>query len=66
VAQTSSLFSSDSWNNITFTAGEVRDPQRNIPLSLALGTILVITLYLLANIAYLVSLPFETIQNGAE
>ena len=63
VAQTSSLFSSDSWNNITFTAGEVKDPKRNIPLSLALGTILVITLYLLANIAYLVSLPFETIQN---
>jgi APA family basic amino acid/polyamine antiporter len=62
VAQTNSLFSADAWNNITFTAGEVRNPRRNIPLSLALGTFLVITLYLLANLAYLVTLPFETIQ----
>ena len=65
VAQTNSLFSSDAWNNITFTAGEVKDPKRNIPLSLAFGTILVIALYLLANVAYLVSLPFETIQGVA-
>ncbi len=63
VAQTNSLFSADAWNNITFTAGEVKDPKRNIPLSLALGTGLVITLYLLANLAYLVTLRFETIQN---
>ena len=63
VAQTNSLFSADAWNNITFTAGEVKDPKRNIPLSLALGTGLVITLYLLANLAYLVTLKFETIQN---
>ena len=63
VAQTNSLFSADAWNNITFTAGEVKNPRRNIPLSLALGTGLVITLYLLANVAYLVTLPFETIQN---
>src|SRR6187431_2559493 len=53
VAQTGSLFSADAWNNITFTAGEVINPKRNVPLSLALGTILVITLYLLANVAYL-------------
>ncbi len=65
VAQTNSLFSADAWNNITFTAGEVKDPKRNIPLSLALGTGLVITLYLLANIAYLVTLKFEAIQNVA-
>jgi APA family basic amino acid/polyamine antiporter len=63
VAQTNSLFSADAWNNITFTAGEVRDPKRNIPLSLAFGTGLVITLYLLANIAYLVTLKFEAIQS---
>lgn len=63
VAQTNSLFSADAWNNITFTAGEVKDPKRNIPLSLVMGTGLVITLYLLANVAYLVTLPFETIQN---
>ncbi len=65
VAQTNSLFSADAWNNITFTAGEVKDPKRNIPLSLALGTGLVITLYLLANVAYLVTLKFEAIQTVA-
>src|SRR5215216_4586289 len=63
VAQTNSLFSADAWNNITFTAGEVKDPKRNIPLSLAFGTALVIGLYLLANVAYLATLRFEDIQN---
>lgn len=62
VAQTNSLFSADAWNSITFTAGEVRDPKRNIPLSLAFGTILVIGLYMLANLAYLVTLSFTDIQ----
>ena len=65
VAQTNSLFSADSWNNITFTAGEVKDPERNIPLSLAFGTFLVIGLYLLANLAYLATLPIQTIQTVA-
>ncbi len=64
VSQTGSLFSSDAWNNITFTAGEVRQPRRNIPLALALGTGLVIALYLLANVAYLVTLPFADIQHA--
>jgi APA family basic amino acid/polyamine antiporter len=64
VAQTNSLFSADAWNNITFTAGEVINPRRNIPLSLAFGTILVIGLYLLANVAYLAALPFDAIQNA--
>src|SRR3954462_1379223 len=64
VAQTNSLFSADAWNNITFTAGEVKDPRRNIPLSLAFGTFLVIGLYLLANVAYLAALPFAAIQNA--
>ena len=64
VSQTGSLFSSDAWNNITFTAGEVKNPRRNIPLSLAIGTIVVITLYLLANLAYLVTLPFQQIQDA--
>ena len=64
VAQTNSLFSADAWNNITFTAGEVKNPRRNIPLSLAFGTILVIGLYLLANVAYLAALPFVAIQNA--
>ena len=65
VSQTGSLFSADAWNNITFTAGEVKDPRRNIPLSLALGTGVVIGLYLLANVAYLVTLPFDQIQHAA-
>ena len=64
VAQTNSLFSADAWNNITFTAGEVKNPRRNVPLSLAFGTILVIGLYLLANVAYLAALPFLAIQNA--
>jgi APA family basic amino acid/polyamine antiporter len=66
VAQVGSLFSADAWNNITFTAGEVKDPRRNLPLSLALGTGLVITLYLLANVAYLFVLPLEKIQHAPD
>ncbi|MSV35428.1 MAG: amino acid permease, partial [Bryobacterales bacterium] len=64
VAQTGSLFSADAWNNITFTAGEVREPRRNVPLSLAFGTGIVIGLYFLANIAYLVVLPFDKVQTA--
>jgi len=64
VAQTNSLFSADAWNNITFTAGEVVNPRRNVPLSLAFGTFLVIGLYILANVAYLATLPFTAIQNA--
>src|SRR5262249_23168565 len=66
VTQTGSLFSADAWNNVTFTAGEVKEPRRNLPLALALGTGLVIALYLLANVAYLVTLPFVAIQNAPE
>jgi APA family basic amino acid/polyamine antiporter len=66
VAQVGSLFSSDAWNNITFTAGEVKNPQRNVPLSLAFGTGLVITLYILANFAYLATLSLTQIQNAPE
>jgi len=57
VAMVGSLFSSDAWNNITFTAGEVVNPKRNIPLSLFLGTMTVTVLYVLGNIAYLLILP---------
>ena len=64
VSQTGSLFSADAWNNITFTAGEVKDPRRNIPLSLALGTGTVIGLYLLANVTYLIAMPLEKIQTA--
>jgi APA family basic amino acid/polyamine antiporter len=66
VAQVGSLFSADAWNNVTFTAGEVRDPRRNLPLSLALGTGLVIGLYLLANFAYLCVLPLDKIQHAPD
>lgn len=66
VAQVGSLFSSDAWNNITFTAGEVKDPKRNIPLSLAAGTGLVTLLYVLANVAYLCVLPLADIQTAPD
>ena len=64
ISQVGSLFSSDAWNNITFTAGEVKNPRRNIPLSLARGAISVITLYMLVNLAYLFTLPMEAIQHA--
>lgn len=64
-AMVGSLFSSDAWNNVTFIAGEIRNPERNIPRSLFLGTLLVTLLYLLANIAYLTILPLQG-QPGAE
>ena len=54
-----SLFSSDAWNNVTFIAGEIKDPQKNIPLSLLAGTAIVTVLYLLTNIAYLGLLPLH-------
>jgi len=66
VAQVGSLFSADAWNNITFTAGEVKDPRRNIPRSLAFGTLLVIGLYVLANVAYLCTLPLAAIQTAPD
>jgi len=66
VAQVGSLFSADAWNNITFAAGEVKNPHRNIPLSLAAGTLLVIGLYVLANMAYLWTLPLHDIQNAPD
>jgi APA family basic amino acid/polyamine antiporter len=65
VAQVGSLFSADAWNNVTFTAGEVKNPKRNLPLSLALGTGIVILLYVLANVVYLNVLPFDGDANGA-
>jgi len=63
-AMTGSLFSADAWNNITYTAGEVKNPQKNLPLSLFLGTSVVIMLYILANIAYLFALPIEQIKTA--
>jgi APA family basic amino acid/polyamine antiporter len=60
-AMVGSLFSADAWNNITFTAGEVMNPKRNLPLSLALGTGSVTLIYLIANVAYLYVLPIQQI-----
>lgn len=57
VAMVGSLFASDAWNNVTFTAGEVKHPSRDLPLSLALGTGIVTLIYLAANVAYLNVLP---------
>jgi basic amino acid/polyamine antiporter, APA family len=57
-AMVGSLFSSDAWNNVTFAAAEVRDPTRNLPRALAIGTGLVSLLYILSNVAYLNLLPF--------
>ncbi|HYV34593.1 MAG TPA: amino acid permease, partial [Gemmataceae bacterium] len=65
-AMVGSLFSSDSWNNVTFTAGETKDPKRNLPRSLALGTIIVTILYLLANVSYLAALPIQGNEKEAE
>lgn len=60
------LFAQSAWNNVTFTAGEVRDPGRNLPRALLLGCGLVVALYLLANLAYVVTLPLNGIQNAPQ
>jgi APA family basic amino acid/polyamine antiporter len=65
-AMVGSLFSADAWNNVTFAAAEVRNPRRNLPLALGLGTAIVTTLYLLANVAYLNLLPFHGSPEGAD
>lgn len=60
-----SLFSSDAWNNVTFIAGEIKDPKKNIPRSLFLGTLIVTVIYILANIAYLALLPLNGEPEGS-
>ncbi|MFN4256324.1 MAG: APC family permease [Saprospiraceae bacterium] len=66
VAMVGSLFSSDAWNNVTFIAGEIENPRRNVPLSLFFGVLLVTLLYLAANVAYLCVLPFWGTPDGAD
>jgi basic amino acid/polyamine antiporter, APA family len=56
-----SIFSSDAWNNVTFIAGEVRNPKRNIGLSLFLGTLIVTIIYVSANLMYMAVLPLHDI-----
>jgi basic amino acid/polyamine antiporter, APA family len=65
VVQVGSLFSADAWNNVTFTAGEVKNPHRNLPLSLALGTGIVILLYIASNFIFLMALPLQGDPQGA-
>jgi APA family basic amino acid/polyamine antiporter len=60
-----SLFSSDAWNNVTFIAGEIRNPEKNLPRSLFLGTFIVTIFYVLANVAYLGLLPLKGIPVDA-
>jgi len=60
-----SLFSSDAWNNVTFIAAEIKNPEKNIPRSLFLGTLIVTIIYLLANLAYLALLPLHGIPDGS-
>ena len=59
-----SIFSSDAWNNVTFIAGEIKNPKRNIGLSLFLGTLIVTVIYLAANLMYLSVLPIHDIANA--
>ena len=66
VAMVGSLFSSDAWNNITFTAAEVRNPRKNLPLSLTLGVGIVSLLYVSCNFVYLNVLPLEAIKTAPE
>lgn len=66
VAQVGSLFSADAWNNIGFTAAEVKNPKRDVALSMALGTTIVIALYCLANLAYLLMLTLSQIQSAPD
>lgn len=66
VALVGSLFSSDAWNNVTFIAGDIDNPKRNIPLSLVIGTLVVTVLYMLANVAYLKLLPFYGDPNATD
>ena len=65
-AMTGPLFAQSAWNNVTFTAGEVRDPGRNLPRALLLGCVSVVALYLLANLAYVVTLPLAGIQQAPQ
>lgn len=66
VAMVGALFSSDAWNNVTFTGGEVRNARRNLPLALGVGVAVVSVLYLASNLVYLSVLPLEAIQTAPE
>ena len=65
-AMTGPLFAQSAWNNVTFTGGEIENPGRNLPLSLFIGCGVVVVLYLLANLAYVVTLPLAAIQGAPQ
>ena len=65
-AMVGSIFSSDAWNNVTFIAGEVKNPQRNIGLSLFLGTLIVTLIYVAANLMYISVLPLQEIASAPQ
>ena len=60
------MFAQSAWNNVTFTGSEIRQPGRNLPRALFIGCGLVVCLYLLANLAYVVTLPLASIQNAPQ
>lgn len=62
LAMVGPLFAQSAWNNVTFTGSEIREPGRNLPRALLIGCLTVVALYLLANVAYIVTLPLSTIQ----
>jgi len=64
VAMIATLWSYDGWNSLTYLAGEVKDPQKNIPRALILGTVAIIIIYVLTNMAYLYILPIERIATS--
>jgi basic amino acid/polyamine antiporter, APA family len=61
-----SIFSSDAWNNVTFIAGEIKNPQKNIGLSLFLGTLIVTIIYVSANLMYISVMPLNSIATAAQ
>src|SRR6266853_2051256 len=65
-AMSGPLFAQSAWNNVTFTGAEVKDPGRNLPRALLIGCTTVVALYLLANLAYVVVLPLNGIQNAPQ
>jgi APA family basic amino acid/polyamine antiporter len=65
-AMVGSVFSSDAWNNVTFIAGEMKNPQRNIGLSLFFGTLIVTVIYVSANLVYLAVLPMDEIAHATK
>src|SRR2546425_1351004 len=65
-AMVGSLFSMDAWNNVGFASGELKNPEKDVPFAMAAGVLIVTTLYVLANVAYLVVLPVDAIANAPQ